>query len=87
MVSVRNGTYTPSWIRPVSRDAASIGSIAMRFCAAGATEIEKDRVLSLQLRSPNPEAFRASSQVNICRADTTGTPLASAVATIALEIG
>jgi hypothetical protein len=44
-------------------------------------------VLSLQLRSPNPEAFRASSQVNICRADTTGTPLASAVATIALEIG
>ncbi len=46
--------------------------------AAGSLTTVKARLLPANAIEPNDEALRASSQVSICCAETTGTPRASA---------
>lgn len=60
-----------------------IGSIAWRFLPPAATEILKLRVPLFHVSDPKEELLRPSNQVNICWADTTGTPRACAEAMMA----
>jgi hypothetical protein len=60
-----------------------VGNIACRFLAPTPARMLKFRVLLLHDRDPKDDELRPSSQVNICRADTTGTPRAWAEAMIA----
>jgi hypothetical protein len=60
-----------------------VGSSARKLWAPVAWVTLKVRVFPLQRIELNEEEFRPSSQVNICNAETTGTPCACAEATIA----
>ncbi len=74
----------PARVRPVRTPAAvRVGTIALSPVAAGSAVTVKVSTLANHDCALNDDALRASSQVSICRAETTGTPCALAEATVA----
>ena len=77
MVLVVNGTAPPGPVMLLSVPAADCrGTIACRPFAPLARAIVKLKAFAFQTIDPNDEPLRPSSQVNICRLDTIGTPRA-----------
>jgi hypothetical protein len=77
MVSVRKLTGVPFTVIPLSPPAEEFtGTIAFKFLAPGPTTMLKPRILLLHEYDPKYDEFLPSSQVNICRDVTSGTPRA-----------
>jgi hypothetical protein len=77
MVSIQKFTGVPFTVIPLSPPAEELtGTIAFKFLAPGPTTMLKLRTLLLHEYAPKYDEFLPSSQVNICREVTIGTPCA-----------
>jgi hypothetical protein len=75
MVCVEELTGTPFRVIVLrAPEEELVGNIACRFVAPTPATMLKFRVLPLHDKDPKDDVLRPSSHVNICRADTTGTP-------------